>query len=91
MFPSNDVKEDQNILHVRICQQPSRRFLTVVEGIPEENCPMISETLKRKLACRGTHIKNKKTVEFSGDHSYNIKEMLQTLMPGYQIIIHGKK
>lgn len=91
-MPENEEKtENPNIIHVRISQQPSRRFLTLVEGIPEERCPAISESLKKKLACRGTHLKTKGAVEFSGDHSFNIKELLKKILPEYEVVVHGKK
>ncbi|RVD91500.1 Translation initiation factor SUI1 [Tubulinosema ratisbonensis] len=91
MQENEEVADKQNTLHVRICQQPSRRYLTVVEGIPEDKCPLITGTLKKKLACRGKHLKDKGAVEFSGDHSFNIKLLLKEILPEFEVIIHGKK
>ena len=82
---------EEKKLHIRIQQQQGRKFLTIVEGVPEDDRSRIYSILKKKLACGGADKKKEGIIQFMGDHSFIIKDYLNELVPGYEIVMHGKK
>lgn len=88
---NDDPKAAQNVLHVRIQQHSGRKHLTIIEGIPEKSQVDVYSFLKRKLACGGTHKKDKGIVQLMGDHSFIIRDLLKGILPEYDVVLHGKK
>lgn len=81
----------QSILHVRIQQHSRKKHLTIIEGIPKEECTNIYGTLKKELACGGANKRHDGILQLMGDHSFKIKDILKKLLPEYDVILHGKK
>lgn len=98
---SNDGKLFQNelqIIHIRVYQRKSRKYVTTIEGLPSElNLKRVVKFMKKNFSCSGvikTQTKNdieKKIVQLSGDQRDNIENFIigQKIAVKEQIKIHG--
>lgn len=95
------VEENSNELsrvHLRIQQRAGKKFVTIVEGLPESfDLSKISKVLQKKLCCNATIVddnKNGKTlkvIQLQGDHRHEIATFFinEELLSKDQIKIHG--
>lgn len=90
--------ETLELVHIRVYQRKSRKYVTTIEGIPRDlKLKPIVKYMKKKFSCSGvikTELKNdveKSIIQLSGDQRDNISNFLvdKKIVEKRQIKVHG--
>lgn len=82
-------------IHVRAQQRTTRKYITIVEGVPTDcSLKKILKVMKKKFVCNGTILKNdakEQIINLSGDQRHKVKEFLvkYNIASDNDIILHG--
>lgn len=85
-FNQTKIKPDETIIHLRLTSRSKDKYITTIEGLPENfNFKLFLKEMKKKLSCNGCIKNDEKTecnvVQLTGDHrdfveSFLIKEQI---------------
>jgi len=84
-----------NKIHIRAQQRTSKKYITIIEGLPEDlNLKQIIKKMKKKFVCNGTILKNdndEKIINLSGDQRHKAKYFLinYKISDKNDVIVHG--
>jgi translation initiation factor SUI1 len=97
----SDFPDVNNIIHIRVFQRSTRRYLTTIEGLDSSiNLQKLLKCMKKTLSCNGV-IKQDKSglldengcvkyyLEISGDQRYRVQELLKNNNIEGSIVTHG--
>lgn len=82
--------------HVRVVQRNARKYITTIEGLPENfKLKKILKVMKKEFSCNGSVQKDKKTdkdvIQLSGDQREKVRDCLvkYNIMDKDAIKVHG--
>lgn len=86
-----------DIIHIRIYQRKSRKYITTIEGLPNDlDLKKIIKVMKKSYSCNGVVKKSgkddgKQIISLTGDQREKVKSYLisQGIVEEKQIKVHG--
>jgi len=95
-FDFEEDKKDNFKVHISIQQRTSKKYITIIKGIPEKyDLPKIVKYIKKIYKCGGSIVKDEKddtlVIQVSGDQRQNIRKFFIDcdVMDADNIISHG--
>lgn len=94
----NPFQSELRLIHIRVYQRKSRKYVTTIEGMPDDlKLKNVVKYMKKNFSCSGVIKKGTKNdietsiIQLSGDQRNNIEAFLikQKIAEKRQIKIHG--
>jgi translation initiation factor 1 len=82
-------------IHIRMQKRSGRNYITLLQGLPEAQCPKALKAMRQQLCCNGTIIVSDQhghVVQLQGDQRQRVKEFLlakRVIDDPDRIVIHG--
>lgn len=90
-----DATEPTSNVDIRIQQRNSRKFITIVQGLPPKlNMKKVLTYFKKNFSCNGSIVEDEtagKVLQLQGDHRKDVQNFLieQKICAKEQVKIHG--